>query len=96
MTARTTTLLGVEYPGRPMFGSLALYLVNLEQREGREAAQRSLDAHNKIRTAFGGDPIDLAGQFTLLPMEGLVVSPAGGKRDIDRVVERTAKGRRAA
>lgn len=96
MTARTTTLLGVTYPGRPMFGSLALYLVNLEQREGREAAQRSLDAHNICRTAFGGDPIDLADQFTTMPMEGLVVWPADGKRDIDCVVERTASGRRAA
>ena len=65
-------------------------------KEGREAAQRSLDAHNRIRTAFGGDPIDLAGQFTPMPMEGLVAWPADGRRDIDRVVERTASGRRAA
>lgn len=85
--ARTTSLLGVTYPGRPCFGSLALYLVDLERREGREAAQRSLDAHNICRTAFGGDPIDLADQFTPMPMEGLVVAPA--KRAIDRVVERT-------
>jgi hypothetical protein len=59
-----TTLLGVTYPGKPMFGSLALYLVNLEQRDGREAAEKSLDAHERMN----GKPIDLASQFTPYPM----------------------------
>ena len=64
----TTTLLSKTYPGRPT--GLALSLRNLEQAGNADKALALLDAHNRIRTAFGQQPYDLAADFTDLPMEG--------------------------
>lgn len=64
----TTTLLGNTYAGRPM--GLALSMRNLEQAGNTDKAWDLLDAHNRIRTAFGGEPYNLAADFTDLPMEG--------------------------
>jgi hypothetical protein len=63
-----TTLLGQTYPGRPM--GLALSMRNLEQAGNADKAIALLDAHNRIRMAFGQQPYDLSADFTDLPMEG--------------------------
>jgi hypothetical protein len=63
-----TTLLGTTYPGRPT--GLALSMRNLEQAGKPAKASALLDAHNRIRLAFGEQPYDLAADFTDLPMEG--------------------------
>ena len=72
---RETTILGQTYAGRPMFGSLALDIMCMEQLRGREAAQALLNAHNQIRRAFGDEPVDLAADMTDVPMDGLIVVP---------------------
>ena len=64
----TTTLLGDTYAGHPM--GLALSMRNLEQAGNADKARALLDAHNRIRLAFGQQPYDLAADFTDLPMEG--------------------------
>jgi hypothetical protein len=63
-----TTLLGNTYPGRPI--GLALRMRNHEQDGRSDEAHAILDAHNRIRLAFGQQPYDLAADFTDLPMEG--------------------------
>lgn len=63
-----TTILGQTYAGRPM--GLALSLRNHEQAGNADKARALLDGHNRIRLAFGGQPYDLAADFTDLPMEG--------------------------
>lgn len=83
----TTRLLGTDYPGQPMFGSLALHLCILEREGKADEARKLLAAHNRIRKCFGHPPVNLAAQFTTAPMEGLLTVPA--MRDIDRVVTRT-------
>ena len=65
---RETTLLGNNYAGRPM--GLALSMRNLEQAGKSDKAYALLDAHNRIRSAFGQQPYDLSVDFTDLPMEG--------------------------
>lgn len=40
-----TTILGVTYEGRPMFGSFTLRVALTERVEGREAAERLVKAH---------------------------------------------------
>lgn len=84
-----TTILGTEYEGRPMMGTLACSLYLLERDGKADEARALLDAHNHIRKCFGSPPVDLADQFTTAPMEGLLTFPA--VRDIDRVVEQTAR-----
>ena len=64
----TTTVLGKAYAGRPR--GLALRISNLEQAGEPNKAQCLLDAHNRIRMAFGHRPYDLPADFTNLPMEG--------------------------
>jgi hypothetical protein len=64
----TTTLLGKAYVGRPL--GLALRISNLEQAGNAGKASALLDAHNRIRIAFGGQPYNLTADFTDLPMEG--------------------------
>ena len=64
----TATVLGNTYAGRP-FG-LALRISNLERAGETGKAHAVLDAHNRIRIAFGQQPYDLAADFTDLPMEG--------------------------
>ena len=63
-----TSLLGDTYAGRPT--GLALSMRNLEQAGNADKARALLDAHNRIRRAFGQQPYDLAADFTDLPMEG--------------------------
>lgn len=64
----TTTLLGKQYVGRPI--GLAFRLWRLEQ-EGKSAkAVALLDAHDRIAKAFDREPYDLAGDFTVQPLEG--------------------------
>lgn len=89
MNRKTTTVLGVSYVGRPMMGSLACSLWLLQQKGQHKKARALLDAHNQIRRAFGQPDIDLSGQFTTVPMEGLETVPA--TRPIDRAVLRTAR-----
>jgi len=74
--SRTTTLLGKAYPGRPMMNSWAWFLLCKEQAEGTEAAQKSLDALNRMYRVAQHPEIDLASQFTTVPLEGLVTVPA--------------------
>jgi hypothetical protein len=64
----TTTILGKTYPGRPL--GLALRMRTLEQSGQPDKAHAVVDAHNRIRMAFGQQPYDLAADFTTLPMEG--------------------------
>ena len=64
----TTTVLGKAYPGRPL--GLALRMFNHEQAGDPNKAHAVLDAHNRIRMAFGQQPYDLSADFTDLPMEG--------------------------
>lgn len=49
---------------------LALSVRNHEQAGNADKARALLDAHNRIRMAFGQQPYDLAADFTDLPMEG--------------------------
>ena len=63
-----TILLGRTYEGHPM--GLALEMSFLEQAGKAEKARALLDAHNRIRTAFGQQPYDLSVDFTDLPIEG--------------------------
>ena len=63
-----TTLLGKIYSGRPM--GLALRMRNHERAGNADKAHALLDAHNRIRLAFGDQPYNLAADFTDLPMEG--------------------------
>ena len=67
-TNSATTLLGKTYAGRPI--GLALSMRNLEQGGQADKAHALLDAHNRIRSAFGQPSYDLAADFTDLPMEG--------------------------
>ena len=64
----TTTVLGKTYAGRPL--RLALRISSLEQAGEPAKAHAVLNAHNRIRMAFGQQPYDLAADFTDLPMEG--------------------------
>ena len=64
----TTTVLGKTYAGRPL--GLALRMFNHEQAGEINKAHAVLDAHNRIRLAFGQQPYDLSADFTDLPMEG--------------------------
>lgn len=61
-------LLGWTYPGRPM--GLAFSMSNFEQAGNADKARALLDAHNRIRLAFGEQPYNLDADFTDLPMEG--------------------------
>jgi hypothetical protein len=63
-----TTLLGHTYAGIPT--GLALSMRTLEQAGNADKAHALLDAHNRIRSAFGQQLYDLAADFTDLPMEG--------------------------
>lgn len=74
--AQSTTILGVTYAGRPAMNSTALRIARLEESFGAEVAQSVFDDLNRIATCFGGQPIDLAADMTLLPMEGFEVYPA--------------------
>lgn len=81
---RSTTILGRAFPGRPMFGSLALDLYLTEQKHGRDKARALLDARNRVRGVFRESAItldDLAADMTPLPLEGLETCPAGGRHD---------------
>ena len=71
----TTTVLGKAYAGRPM--GLALRMFNHEQAGESGKAHAILNAHNRIRMAFGQQPYDLAADFTDLPMEGGFTIQAG-------------------
>ena len=64
----TTIVLGKAYAGRPL--GLALSMFNHEQAGASDKAHAVLDAHNRIRLAFGHQPYDLSADFTDLPMEG--------------------------
>ena len=64
----TSTVLGKTYAGRPL--GLALRMFNHEQAGDTDKAHAVLNAHNRIRTAFGQQPYDLSADFTDLPMEG--------------------------
>ena len=64
----TTTVLGNIYAGRPI--GVALRISNLEQAGEPNKAHAVLNAHNRIRAAFGQQPYDLSADFTDLPMEG--------------------------
>lgn len=77
MNISTTTLLGREYTGRPMFGSLAMSIHLLEREGKHEDAQKLLDAHNHIRRCFGKPEYDLANDMTVVPLEGVITVPAG-------------------
>lgn len=88
MSARTT-ILGVVYRGRPMMNSLACRIWLLEQKGKAAEAQALLDAHNRIRSAFGNPPVDLTADMTEIPTEGMQTYPA--KPLIDRVVVKTAR-----
>lgn len=70
----TTTILGREYAGRPMFGSFALHIWLMEQKHGREAAERHNASHKYLCTC-GSDEHDFAADMTTLPMDGLVTCP---------------------
>jgi hypothetical protein len=93
----TTVLLGVEYPGLPLHGSLALDLYCTESMRGREAAQALLDAHNKIAAAFNQPPIDLSKQFSKFANSMAATLPntlayvEAQDRPINRVVTKTAR-----
>ena len=63
-----TILLGRTYAGRPI--GLALEMSNLERAGRADKARALIDAHNRIRSAFGHQPYDLSVDFTDLPMEG--------------------------
>jgi hypothetical protein len=75
-----TTILGVEYPGRPMMGSLACSIYLLELNGKHSDAEKLLNAHNRINRAFGYPDVDLTDDMTTLPQEGLIVVPAGKNR----------------
>lgn len=55
---------------------LAFSIWKLEQEGEAEKACALLAAHNRIRTAFGGEPYDLAADFTTQPMEGWFIARA--------------------
>ena len=100
MSRATTVLLGVEYPGLPLHGSLALDLYCTESMRGTEAAQALLDAHNHIRKCFGQPPVDLASQFSKFANSMAATLPnslgyvEAQNRTMNRIVTKTA--RRAA
>lgn len=68
---KTTTLMGKVYEGIPT--GLAFRLWKYEQDGQPEKAVALLNAKNRIRTAFGGQPHNLADDFTTLPMEGWMI-----------------------
>lgn len=75
-TTNTTTILGREYTGRPMMGSLACSLYLLELEGKAEAAQRLLDAHNHVRWCFGTTAYRIEDDMTPLPLEGVEIYAA--------------------
>ena len=66
---RTTTILGVEYRGRPMMNSTAFRVWQLEQDGQREKAERYLSAMRMM------GPVDLQDEMTVIPMEGMQTYP---------------------
>jgi hypothetical protein len=76
MADRITTILGVEYRGRPKVGSLAFDIWNLEQNGEAQRARNMLKAKNAINKVYGAEPIDLQRDMTDLPMEGVEITGA--------------------
>lgn len=74
MTARTTTILGEVYQGRPKMNSLACRIFLLEQNGQVEQASKLLRAYRML------GPVDLQADMTPLPMEGMQVYPARPER----------------
>lgn len=74
MSARTTTILGVTYQGRPKMNSQACRIWLLEQDGKVEEASKLLRAYRML------GPVDLQADMIDLPMEGVQVYPARPER----------------